>query len=343
MKRLISLLLGAVMVFGLLAGCTKDEPAATAAPAANQTQAVQKKDPKDIVIGVSMYTMGAPYFAAQGDAAVKAGEEIGCTVIVTEAQDNMNKQLSDVEDLLAQNIDVLILNPKDPVGAVPATKAATAAGVPVIIIDSSIDPSADYVTTVQSDNKANGVLVGEFLAKEMKGTPIKMALMSGSQGNPVGEERRQGVLRGVIEEQLRSEGQSSLTIVGQGWGNWGNEGGLSAMEDLLVANPDINVLVGENDSMLLGAMKAIEAAGKTDQIKIYAAADGQKEGYLEIKKGGQYRATGLNDPALVASTAVDIAIRLMNGETDFPKISYTPPACITQDNVDEFYREDAVF
>ncbi len=297
---------------------------------------------KKIKVGLSMYTLGAPYFAAQAEAARKKAEELGLDFVSTEAGDDMVKQLGNVEDLLAQNIDLLILNPKDPKGLIPATKAATEAGVPVIIIDSSIDPSADFVTTVQSNNLANGELVGEWLVKQMQGKPIKMALISGSQGNPVGKERRQGVFRGIIEEQLRTAGIAGFEIVAQGWGNWAHEGGLAAMEDILVAHPDINVLLTENDSMALGALEAIKEARKENDILILAAADGQKEALALIKEG-KYGATGMNNPKLVAETGLEIGLKVLQGEKDFPKVYYTPPVCITKENVDQYYDPNAVF
>jgi ribose transport system substrate-binding protein len=325
-----------------LAGCASP-PQPAASGAAPGAATAPQKPAKDLTIGVSMYTLGAPYFAAQTNAVKKKAAELGVkTVIATEAHDDMNKQLADVEDLLSKHIDVLILNPKDPKGLVPATKAATRAGVPVIVMDSSIDPSADYVTTVQSNNLANGELVGEWLATRMKGQPIRMALLSGAQGNPVGKERRQGVFRGIIEQQLRDSNQSGFQILTQGWGNWTHEGGLKAMEDILVAKPDANVLLCENDSMCLGALKAITEAGRKGQILVLAAADGQKEAYEAIRRG-EYGATGLNDPALVGGTAVEIALGYLAGRRDYPKIYYTQAAAITKANVDRFYRADSEF
>jgi ribose transport system substrate-binding protein len=254
----------------------------------------------------------------------------------------MVKQLADVEDLLARDIDLLILNPLDPQGLVPATKMATEAGVPVIIIDSSIDDSADFVTTIQSNNQKNGELVGEWLAKQMQGEHMNIALISGAPGNPVGRERRQGVFRGIIEEQLRQNNSAGFSIVSQGWGNWAHEEGLNAMEDILVAHPNINVLLTENDSMALGAMEALKEAGKIDDVLIVAAADGQKEALALIKEG-EYGATGLNNPKLIAEAAVTVGLDYLSGNTNIQKITYTDPAAITYDNVDEFYDPNSVF
>lgn len=335
----------ALAAFGtlLLAGCGDTAPPSSGGPAEPSTSAADMaRAAEDLTIGLSMYTLGSPYFAAQTNAIKRKAEELGVRqVISTEAGDDMNQQLADVEDLLSKNIDILILNPKDPIGLVPATKAATRAGVPVIIVDSSISPTADYVTTVQSNNLANGELVGEWIASTMGDRPIRMALLSGVQGNPVGKERRQGVFRGIIEQQLRDRNRSGFEIQTQGWGNWTHEGGLAAMEDILVACPNANLLFCENDSMCLGALKAVQEARRQDLL-VVAAADGQKEAYEAIRRG-EYGATGLNDPALVGGTAVEIAVRYMAGERGFPKTSYTPAAVITKANVDEFYRADSEF
>jgi ribose transport system substrate-binding protein len=255
----------------------------------------------------------------------------------------MAKQIADVEDMVAKGVNLLILNPRDPEGLVTTADAATAAGVKVVIMDSSINTKANVITQVRSSNDQNGFMVGQWLAKKMQGTPIKMILLSGSQGNEVGRDRRLGVFRGLVEGQLVNEGRAGFEVLGQGWGGWSHEEGLKAAEDLLQAHPDVNVVLGENDSMVLGAMKALEAAGRTD-VLVLAAADGQKEALALIKEG-KYGATGLNDPDLVARTAVDIGLKALSGElpSDFPKLNLTTPDVITQENVDKYYRADAVF
>jgi ribose transport system substrate-binding protein len=298
--------------------------------------------PAEKKIGLSMYTLSAPYFIAQARALESLVKELGMEFIYFDAQNDMLRQVGNVEDLLAHGIDLLILNPLDPKGLVLATKTATRAGVPVIIIDSSIDPSADFITTIQSNNLRNGELVGEWLVKEMGDRSISAALLSGAQGNPVGKERRQGIFRGIIEQQLRTRGDAGFELLTQGWGNWTYEGGLMAMEDILVAHPDINVLISEQDAMALGAIQAIREAGKEDDILVVAAADGQKEAFERIMKG-EYGATGLNNPTLIAEMAIDIALKVLAGQRNFPKVLYTPAACISGENVEDYYNPDAVF
>jgi ribose transport system substrate-binding protein len=244
--------------------------------------------------------------------------------------------------MLTRGIKVLIIDPADPKGLVNAVNTATAAGVKVVVIDSTLDPKANYLTLVQSSNRENGALVGSWVVDTMGDKPLKIALISGEKGNPVGKERRDGVIEGIVEAQLAKTGKVNMQIVGQGWGNWSDEGGLKAMEDLLVANKDINMVLGENDSMVLGARRAIESANRQG-ITLVAAADGQKEA-LNLIRQGKYGATALNDPALVARTAVDIGMKAAKGEsTNVPKISYTPSAVINQGNVDKFYNPKAIF
>lgn len=294
-------------------------------------------------VGVSMYTLGAPYFAAQEVAAREAAEALGCTVRTADGQNDMIKQMGDIEDMVASGVNVLIVNPRDALGLVPAVDAATAAGVHVVAMDSMLDPSANFITNVSASNEANGKLVGAWLAKETGGKPLKIALISGSQGNVVGQARRLGVITGLIDALLTNYGKADVEIVGQGWGNWATEGGLVAMEDLLTSHPDINVVLGENDSMVIGAREALKAANRLDGVLLVAAADGQKEAY-EMIKNDEYGATGLNDPAALAKKAVEIGVAALNGEEqNLTKFTFTDPAVVTKENVDDYYNADSVF
>lgn len=296
------------------------------------------------VLGISMYTLGAPYFAAQEDSARRAAEAAGCEVRSADGQNDMVKQIGDIEDMVSGGVNVLIVNARDAQGLVPAVNAASAAGVKVVAIDSALDPSADYITLIQSSNQANGERVGDWLARRLEGEPARIALLSGDQGNLVGRDRRLGVLRGLMDSMITNYGHADVKVLGQGWGGWSTEGGLTAMEDLLTAHPDINVVLGENDSMVLGARQALEAAGRLDGVLLVAAADGQKEAY-ELIQSGEYGVTGLNNPNEIAAMAVDVGVQALNGTLpeDTPRLTYTEAAAITQENVADFYDPASLF
>ncbi|HEV7286770.1 MAG TPA: substrate-binding domain-containing protein [Kaistia sp.] len=297
----------------------------------------------DCKVGLTMPSLNAPYFAAQVAAVEAAAKEKGCEITTADSQSDFSKQISDIEDMVAKGVQILIVNPRDQEALVATVDAASKAGVKVVVMDSTLNPKANVITQVRSSSDENGRLVGDWIAKKMKGTPIKMLLLSGNQGNPGGLERRMGVVKGIVEGQLVNEGAVNLQILGQGWGDWATDGGLKAAEDLLQAHPDANLIVGENDSMVLGAAQAVKAAGLKD-ILLTAAADGQREA-LEMIKDGTYGATGLNDPDLVGRTAFDIGYKAFKGElpSDLPKLYLTPADVISKDNVDKYYNPKSVF
>jgi ribose transport system substrate-binding protein len=271
----------------------------------------------------------------------KYTEGFGMKFVSADGQDDIIKQITSIEDLIAAGVNILILNPLDHKALVPAVNTVVKSGVPVFIVDSYIDPAANYITSIQANNEGNGELIGEWIVNKMGKTKIKAALISGSQGNPVGKEKRLGFIRGFSEMQLMSKGNVDLTIVSQGWGNWTNNGGLKAMEDILVAYPDINLLVAENDAMGMGALKAINESGKAADITI-AGFDGQKEAY-ELIKEGKFGATALNSPKELARLVVEAVVKYLNGEKQIDKVIYTPAVLITKDNVDKYYDPKAIF
>lgn len=300
-------------------------------------------DLKGKKIGYASPSLNAPYYQALLASIQANTEKNGMTFLSVDGQGDINKQVAAVEDLITKGIDALLLNPKDPDALVGVTKMAAKAGIPVFIIDSSISSSADYVTTIQSNNLANGELAGEWVAKKFGKKPMKIALLSGNAGNPVGRTRKQGLLQGISEEQLRTLGYIDLNIKTQMYTDWSYAGGLKAMEDILVAHPDINVVITESDVCVLGAIKAIAQAGKTDDILIVAGADGQKEAIKYIMETDFYGCTAMNSPVQIGKNAVEYAIQYLNGKRDFPKTSYTPPLLITKENAAKYYNPKALF
>jgi ribose transport system substrate-binding protein len=294
-------------------------------------------------IGYCTPSLNAPYYQALLQSIKASTEKNGMVFLSADGQDDINKQIAAVEDLITKGVDALLLNPKDPDALVGVTRVAKAAGVPVFIIDSSIDPSADYVTTIQSNNLANGELAGEWLVKKMGNTKMNIALLSGNAGNPVGRTRKQGLLQGISEEQLRTQGKIDLNVKTQAYTEWSYAGGLKAMEDILVAHPDINVVITESDVCVLGAIKAIAQAGKTDDILIVAGADGQKEAIKYIMDTDFYGCTAMNSPVQIGKNAVEYAVQYMNGKRDFKKTSFTAPLLITKDNAAKYYNPKALF
>jgi ribose transport system substrate-binding protein len=296
------ILICSALILYVLSSCSSG-PGTIKTPVAQRDSAAteSRKDLSEIKVGYSTPSLNAPFYVVLTQYIKKYTEEAGMKFVSADGQDDIVKQVNSIEDLTGTGVNVLIVNPLDHKAMVPAVNAAVKSGKPVFIVDSYIDPEANYTTMVLANNQGNGELAGEWAVKTMGKTKVKAALISGSQGNPVGREKRLGFVRGFTEAELMTQGSSDLTIVAQGWGNWTNNGGLKAMEDILVSHPDINLLVAENDAMAMGALKAINEAGKAGNILI-AAFDGQKEAY-ELIKQGKYGATALNSPEELARSA----------------------------------------
>jgi len=297
-------------------------------------------DLSGLTIGYSSPSLNAPFYVVLSQYIEVYAEAYGMTFVMADGQDDIIKQITSMEDLISSGVDIMILNPLDHKALVPAVNAAAESGVPVFIVDSQIDETADFVTSVQASNEGNGWLIGEWAVNTLSNSDIHTALISGSQGNPVGQAKRLGFFEGFTETQLMTRGNSDLNILAQGWGNWTLLGGIEAMEDILSAHPEVNLLVAENDAMAMGALKAIEESGKADQVLI-VGYDGQKEAY-ELIKEGRYGATALNSPGELARLVVESVVRYKNGQR-LDKVVHTPAVLITRENVDKYYDPGALF
>jgi ribose transport system substrate-binding protein len=349
-KSLLSLLLGLVMAV-LLVGCSSSEG----------SSGDGKSSGKEIKIGFAIKTQDSPYFVSLVEAVEEYAGEEGWDVTVLDANGDTAKEAENMETFIAQGMDLIFLDSVEPDAAVPSINKAEEAGIGVINLDSGVGEGAKDITTVYSDNKQNGRLVGLVYAEKMGDKEIKSIILSGAKGNVAGTERRTGLFAGIIEgktgvteeeawkqaeafdKELTSKGKAThveakFTVAGQGWGNWTEEEGLTASEDLITANPDLTTVLGENDQMLFGAMTALENAG-IDGVDIVAAADGAKAAYDLIKED-KYFATGENSPYKVAQLGVKIAKEILVEGKDmwsYEDITLTEPAAVTKENVDEFY------
>lgn len=373
MKRIFSLILVTVFLAVATLGCAGTAPAveekkadtaaSAAAPsddqqkkAAEKQQQVMdsaaktgevkvpkqiKKDPKDITIAFSLYSAASPYFGVMMTTIEAECKAKGMKFIGLQADDNLQKQIADIEDIITKGADVLILNPKDPKALMASCDKVMKAGIPVINIDNPMDSETNLTTLVTSDNFKIGSLVGQWTAGQFKDKPVKMAMLSGQKGSLASDLRRTGFMTGFTEEMLKLKNSYTVNVVTQGWGSWGTPQGQKAAEDILAGFPDINLIVAENDAMAIGALQVIKEAKKENQILVVACADGQKEAYALIKEG-KYGATGLNSPTIAAKTAVEVGLKVMAGESVKPVI-YTPAVAITKKNVDEWYDPNAAF
>lgn len=327
----------------VLGGCLPKEDRRVAEKADDQiadNRYESKISLSHIKVGYSGPSLVAPFYVALEATVKKTVEQYGMQYFMADGQGDVAKQVAAIEDLLSKGVQVLIVNPLDPKASVEIVNRAHAQGVHVFIVDSVIDDAASYISSLVADNTLNGEILGQWLASN-KNDELKIAVISGAQGSPAGREKRLGFVRGLADGQLHRNSKTNFDIVAHGWGNWSNNGGLKAMEDILVAHPYVNVLLAENDAMAVGALRAIREMGREDQITILGY-DGQKEAY-ELIKEGKYAATAQNSPQILGETIVEIAVKYLNKEPDIERKVFTPSVLVTRQNVDQFYSPTAMF
>ena len=387
MKKMLALLLTLAMVVSLAAcggGSTTEEPTKEAAETTKTTEVTEAIGAgaaesgaagEYFKIGVAMKTQDGPYFVALANAVRQYCEEEGLVasandVVVLNANMDVQKQSANMETFITDDYDMIFVDCIDPDNIIADEERATAAGIPVINIDSGVNSenTNTFVTTVYSDNKANGHACGLSYANFMGDKEIYSIVLSGEKGNVAGNERRQGLICGVLEArlgiteeeawkltaeadaQLLNSGsytneEANFTIAGQGWGNWTVNDILNDANDLVVKTEGrLNTMFGENDQMLFGGMQAAESAGLTG-IYYVAAADGAKEAYDYIKgdkttSSGEYYCTGENSPIQVGKKAVEVAKAILVEGADpggYDTVTLTEAICVTKENVDDRY------
>lgn len=324
-------------------------------------------DEENFSIGFALRTSNGSYYAAIGDIVKAKCDELGWECTVLDANNDTTKELENMETLAASGVDLIFLDCVDPSAATASQKVAADAEIPLINLDSGVDDMSMQITTVYSNNEQNGLAVGKYYAATLEDDyEISAVLLSGNTGSIAGTQRRDGMIAGIImertgcseeeawtaaqevEDSLVSSGKASnedakLTITGQGWGNWTIDEGLVAAEDLITANPDVNLIMGENDPMLIGALTALDNAGITygtdGTVKLISAADGSKDGYDRIKEG-DIMAIGENSPGKIGELGMEIAQDILVNGADpesYEDITMTDAVAVTVDNVDEHY------
>ena len=325
----------------LLTACGQIYPSdQPAAGPANGT----KSDVRDVVVGFAQQQLQAPYFAAMQVRAEEIAEQQGFRLLFQSANKDPVIQMNQMQAMLAQGADVLVVNATSVKGQ-KEMMTQISSQIPVIYIDTSVPGTG--MTSVQSDNLTIGRGSGELTAKrflDMGKQRIKMVILTGPATDEfVGPNRRQGFLDGL------KKGGLPYDILAEQPGDYQQDKGQIAAENMLAAHPDIDLIMGLNDSMTLGAYNVIASKPAYKNVYVAAAADGQKEALALIKQGGcqgRYISTGLNSPSLAAEDALKIAVAIATGAkkpTDYPKESFTKAVGIGCDNVDEYYDPKSVF
>ncbi len=290
---------------------------------------------KIIRIGMVNFSQCCPYFIGM-DKAVKEEAAVypNIEVISTDANGDAEKLTSDVEDVIAKNVDGIILSGAWLEAAPAALEAIEKAGIPVVLVDRKLK-GGNYTSWVGPDNYGIGVQDGQYIAERLGGKGLLVVLRGGPADNSIGLDRTNGMLSVVQKTDIRVE-------MAPDWGGWSSDGGFKLMENMLAKFDKIDAVFCENDSMCLGAQKAIADAGRSDEMFL-CGVDGEKAALVAIMtEGSNYACTGLNNSDQIGRAAFHRLMAILAG-AEAPKDTVLPSPLITKDNVIKFYDPESVF
>lgn len=281
---------------------------------------------KTVKIGYAINTLNNPFFVAVKEGAEKEAAKLGVKLSVVDANNDLATQLQGVEDLIQQKIDVLILDPVDSDGTVPAVEAANKAGIKVITTGRQVN-GGEIVSHLGYNEIKHGNIAGDFLASALGGKGNVVELQ-GVMGTNTAQERSKGFQEAMAKN-------ADIKILSSQSANFDRAEGLTVMENFLQANPEINGVYAANDEMALGALQAIEASGRKGIVIV--SNDGTMDAFNAIKDG-QMAGTMAIYPNQYGEKAVSTALQLANGESLEAQIEL-PSIFVSKDNIDEAIAE----
>lgn len=274
------------------------------------------------LFGVSFQTMNNPFFVELNEGLKGVIEARGGRLVTLDAQWNSLKQRNDIADLLQQNPAAVFLNPVNWEGIKGSLLEARRKQVPVIVVDAPVSEPDLVLCQVASDNYEAGRLACESLAKVNPNAKIVILHLS--------------VNRACIDrvEGFKAEmaNYPGLKVLDIQEGKGSTEGARPVMRDLLGRFPELDAVFPINDPSALGALSAIEAAGRTGQVTV-VTVDGSREGALAVQ-AGKLHATVAQFPREIGRIAAEKAYEHLAGRPVEKDIK-VPVKLITKDNVHE--------
>ena len=253
-------------------------------------------------VGLAISTLDNPFFVDLADGAEEAAEELGVNLTVVDAGDDAATQMSSVEDLVIQGMDLIAINPVDGDAIVPAIEEADMMNIPVITVDRGAE--TDVAVHIASDNVEGGRMAARYMA-EMLENQGRVIELEGIPGTSAARERGEG-----FNEIM--DGIEGIEIIARQPADFNRAQGMSVMEDLLEAHENIDAVFAHNDEMALGAIEAIDAAGLTDEIMV-VGFDAIGDALTAIEEG-TLAATIAQQPHEMGRLTIEMAVQLLDGE-----------------------------
>lgn len=252
-------------------------------------------------IALAVSTLDNPFFVTLKEGAQSKAQELGYQLIVLDSQNDPAKELANVEDSLVRGAKVLLINPTDSDAVSSAVMTANQKNVPVITLDRGAN-KGDVVSHIASDNIAGGKMAGDFIAEKV-GKNAKVIQLEGIAGTSAARERGEGFKQAVESNEFE--------ILASQPADFDRTKGLNVMENLLAGHHAVQAVFAQNDEMALGALRALQAAGKNIVV---VGFDGTDDAVKAVEKG-KLAATIAQQPEQIGALGVETAVSLLKGET----------------------------
>ncbi len=288
-----------------------------------------EEDSGKINIGYDIYYLGNSwsiqlYQEFKWNAENKFADQIDVTYV--ESENDISKQIANIEDLIAQDVDVIITTPVDTVALNATLQEAMDAGIKVILLGATIDGD-NYDCLVTVDEVEFGRVGAQWLVDQLGGEG-NIVMLSGISGVSTSEQRNRGALE-VFEQY---PGINILAIEDAGWDY---ATGQTVMSDLLVAYPDIDGVWSQGGAMTLGAIEAFQAANRELVPMTGEDNNGLMKRWYDLGAEG----IGCAKPTWLTRVAIEVAIAMMNGE-EVEKDMIYPVQTITTEQIPEYVYPD---
>lgn len=284
----------------------------------------------DLKIGVSMSQFDDTWLTYLRESMDKKAKSLpdGVTLQFEDARSDVVKQLSQVESFVSQKVDAIIVNPVDTAATQRITKAAVAAGIPLVYVNRRPDdlklPAG--VVTVASDDLEAGRMQMQYLAEKMGGKG-DIVILLGDLANNSTTNRTKGV-KDVLAKY------PGIKIEQEQTGTWLRDKGMTLVNDWLTQGREFQAVVANNDEMAIGAAMALKQAGTKPGTVLIAGVDGTPDGLNAIKKG-EMAVSVFQDAKGQADGSIDTAVKMVKKQPVEPAV-WVPYRLITPENVDQF-------
>ena len=281
--------------------------------------------PKKIAsIGLMVQDMSNPFFSAMDRGAKRAAKAIGATVNTQDAQLDLANQNTQIDAFIQQGVNLIVVSAVDESGIEPAIARAKQAGIIVIAVDT---PAKGADAVVMTDAVQAGEKSCDYLFTKLGGQGNVLLV----DGTPI-----QTIIDRIDGCKKVAKKYPGIKIVGQQASKNDRASGLMVTTDMLTANPGVKGIFGMNDPSALGAVLAVEQAGKSSSI-IVTGVDGSPEGVAELKrKGSPFIGTATQNPGAMVEKAVAIASDMLNGKQPAEKTILIPSVLVTRDSVGQY-------